>query len=147
QEVFLDRFGVAFLRLVERGLAPYVVSSPSSPQFRFWSQVAQSFVSRPEFTDLRALLHKHIDFDALPSVLEPDSPVLLVGAADVLEGTFKIFSSARNEFKLEALLASAAVPNLFPAVWVDGHAYWDGIFSTNPPITGFLRKSLMGTHA
>ena len=58
----------------------------------------------------------------------------------MLEGTFKIFSSAHNEIKLEALLASAAIPNLFPAVWVDGHAYWDGIFSSNPPVVAFLRK-------
>jgi NTE family protein len=73
--------------------------------------------------------------------------VLLVGAADVLRGTFKLFSSARGEIKLEALLASAAIPNLFPAVHVDGHAYWDGIFSSNPPVTGFLRKPCIGTQS
>jgi NTE family protein len=147
QEVFLDRFGIQMMRLVERGLAPYLVSSPSSPRFRMLSQAAASFVARPEFTDLGALLAKHIDFAALPSLVEHDSPVLLVGAADVLEGTFKIFSSARKEIKLEALLASAAIPNLFPAVWVDGHAYWDGIFSSNPPVAGFVQKPLMGEHA
>ena len=49
--------------------------------------------------------------------------------------------------QLEALLASAAIPNLFPAVWVDGHAYWDGIFSSNPPVIGFLQKAFMGKHA
>ena len=103
-------------------------------------------IGRPEFTDLRALLVKHIDFDALPALVEPDSPVLLVGAGDVLDGTFKVFSSACGEIKLEALLASAAIPNLFPAVWVDGHAYWDGIFSSNPPVVGFLRKAFMGKH-
>ena len=48
---------------------------------------------------------------------------------------------------MESLLASAAIPNLFPAVWVDGHAYWDGIFSSNPPVVGFLRKPLMGKSA
>ena len=103
-------------------------------------------LGRPEFTDLRALLVKHIDFDALPSLVEPGSPVLLVGAGDVLQGNFKIFSSAHNEIKVEALLASAAIPNLFPAVWVDGHAYWDGIFSLNPPVVGFLQKAFMGKH-
>ncbi len=70
--------------------------------------------------------------------------MLLVGAADVLQGTFKVFSSARQEIKPEALLASASIPNLFPATWVDGHAYWDGIFSANPPVVAFLRKALMG---
>ena len=85
-----------------------------------------------------------MDFDALPELVQLESPVLLVGAADVREGSFKIFSSVHQEIQVESLLASAAVPNLFPAVEVDGHAYWDGIFSTNPPVTGFLRKTLMG---
>ena len=62
----------------------------------------------------------------------------------MLQGGFKVFSSALGEIKVEALLASAAIPDLFPAVWVDGHAYWDGIFSSNPPITALLRKARMG---
>ena len=73
--------------------------------------------------------------------------MLLVGAGDVLEGTFKVFSSAHGEISVDALLASAAIPNLFPAVWVDGHAYWDGIFASNPPVIAFLRKTYMGKHA
>jgi NTE family protein len=76
--------------------------------------------------------------------VEPQSPTLLLGAGDVLEGSFKIFTSARAEISAEALLASAAIPNLFPAVWVEGHAYWDGIFASNPPVISFLRKPLMG---
>jgi NTE family protein len=143
QEIMLDGVSVQLLRLVESGMLFGLASSPTSPQFQFWSKTAALMVSRPEFTDLRALVEKHVDFAALPSLVQADSPVLLVGAADVLEGSFKTFSSARGEISADALLASAAVPNLFPAVWVDGHAYWDGIFSTNPPITAFLRKAAM----
>ena len=29
---------------------------------------------------------------------------------------------------------------------MDGHAYWDGIFASNPPVMGFLQRRLMGTH-
>jgi NTE family protein len=144
QEIAFDRVCIESLRLVESGFLPSIANSPSSRQFQFWSQAAASWLRRPEFTDLRAVLVKHIDFDALPSLIERDSPVLLVGASDVLEGTFKIFSSVHGEITVEALLASAAVPNLFPAVWVDGHAYWDGIFSTNPPVSGLLRRKLIG---
>ena len=32
-------------------------------------------------------------------------------------------------------------------MWVDGHAYWDGIFSSNPPVVGFLRKAFDGDSA
>jgi NTE family protein len=147
QEIFLDRFTIELLRAVERGLVPSVATSPSSLKFRLLSRAAETFVGRPEFTDLRALLLKHVDFEALPTLVEPESPVLLVGAADILEGTFKTFSSMRGEIEPDALLASAAVPNLFPAVWVRGHAYWDGIFSSNPPVSGFVRRSFMGAHA
>jgi NTE family protein len=146
QEIMLDRVGIHMIRLVERGLIPFIATSPAAPQSQLLSEATARAIARPEFTDLGALLVKHIDFAALPALVEADSPVLLVGAADVLEGNFKIFTSARNEIKLEALLASAAVPNLFPAVWVDGHAYWDGIFSSNPPVSSFIRKPLMGMH-
>lgn len=76
-------------------------------------------------------------------------PLLLVGAVDVRSGAFRVFSSAgagpdggkpehRRHLPLsvEALLASAAVPNLFRAVPVgdDGVVCWDGLFSQNPPV-------------
>lgn len=93
---------------------------------------------------LRALLVKHIDFQALPTLVDAESPTLLLGAGDVLEGSFKIFSSALGEISVDAVLASAAIPNLFPAVQIDGHAYWDGIFASNPPVISFLRRPLMG---
>jgi NTE family protein len=143
QEIMLDRATVELVRLEERGVIPSWATSPSSESFQFWSRAVAFMIARPEFTDLRALLNKHIDFAALPALIRRDSPVLLVGAGDVLDGTFKIFSSAKNEIKVEALLASAAVPTLFPTVWVDGHAYWDGIFASNPPIFPFLRYAYM----
>ncbi len=143
-EIVLDNTGIQLIRLFESGFMPGLVSSPSSVAYQLWSKMIATLISRPEFTDLRTVLTKHLDIESVPSLVEDDSTVLLVGAADVLEGTFKIFSSANDEITADALLASAAVPNLFPAVWVDGHAYWDGIFSSNPPVTAFLRKANMG---
>jgi NTE family protein len=143
-EIGFDAFSVMMLRLTEHGVLPTFASSPSSLQFKLWSQAVSRMIGRPEFTDLRALLLKHIDFAELPSLVRPDSPVLLVGASDVMAGQFKVFSSARGEINVDALLASAAIPNLFPAVWVDGHAYWDGIFSQNPPVTTFIRAPFIG---
>jgi NTE family protein len=143
QEIVLDRVGTELIRLGERGVFPTLAVSPSSRGFQFLTRATAFMIGRPEFTDLRALLMKHMDWDALPSLIEPESPVLLVGAGDVVEGTFKIFSSALGEIKVEALLASAAIPDLFPPVWVDGHAYWDGIFASNPPVFPFLRGSFM----
>jgi NTE family protein len=146
-EMVLDKFCIDTLRLVEHGLLPSVAMSPSSMQFQFWSRATAAMIARPEFTDLRKLLLKHIDFEALPGLIQPQSPVLLVGAGDVLQGNFKIFSSANGELTVDALLASAAIPNLFPAVWVAGHAYWDGIFASNPPIIALMQRPSMGVRA
>jgi NTE family protein len=144
QEIALDTMCTQLARMTEHGLLPTVASSPSSFGFRMWAEVTSKMIGRPEFTDLRALVTKHLDFEALPMLVDARSPVLLLGAGDVLEGSLKIFSSANQEISIDALLASAAIPNLFPAAWVDRHAYWDGIFASNPPVIGFLRKALIG---
>jgi NTE family protein len=144
REKLLDGACTQMVRLAEHGRIPTFASSPSSVMFQFWAKCAAAFVGRPEFTDLNALLSKHIDFERLPELVGPDSPTLLLGAGDVLQGDFKIFTSAHGEISPEALLASAAIPNLFPAVWVNGHAYWDGIFACNPPVMSFLREVHVG---
>ena len=140
----LDGVCTQMVRLAEHGFLPTVASSPSSMQFQLWARTTSLMIGRPEFTDLRALLVKHIDFEALPTLVDPESPTLLLGAGDILEGSFKIFSSALGEISIDAVLASAAIPNLFPAVQIGGHAYWDGIFASNPPVISFLRGALMG---
>jgi NTE family protein len=143
-EMMLDRFCVGYLRLVQLGVFPSFASSPAALPFDLSTRMLGWAVGRPEFTDLNALIRKHLDFAALPELLRPESPVLLVGACDVLDGTFKVFSSMAGEIEPGALLASAAIPNLFPAVSVRGHFYWDGIFSNNPPVSAFLRERYMG---
>jgi NTE family protein len=143
-EIMFDALCVQAVRLMESGTIPTVSRSPASFQFQAWSRLSSMLIGRKEFTDFTALVNKHFDFAELPELVAPNSPVLLVGAADVLEGNFKIFSSAHDEINADSLLASAAIPNMFPAVWVDGHAYWDGIFSSNPPVSAFIRPAYMG---
>lgn len=96
--------------------------------------------------ELRRLLRAHVDFESLDDLVGPSSPVLFVGAVDVLSGEFQVFGS--HEFRggrkavnpgddgigVEAILASAAIPTLFRAVHVGDGLYWDGLFSQNPPI-------------
>ena len=77
REVLVDGVCTQMLRLAEHGLLPTIASSPSSMQFRLWAQATSLMIGRPEFTDLRALLVKHIDFEALPTLVdagEPDPP-------------------------------------------------------------------------
>ena len=83
---------------------------------------------------LKGLLEKHVDFERLQELVKPSSPMLLVGAVDVLSGEFKAFSSRRDKINVDMILASAALPTLFKAVHTDGGVYWDGLFSQNPPV-------------
>ncbi len=98
------------------------------------SPYAYPDITGAAFTDL---VTRHVDVDRLAGLQESppeDQPLLLVGAADVLTGDFKAFSSRRREITVNAVLASAAVPLLFRAVEEKGRYYWDGLFSQNPPV-------------
>jgi NTE family protein len=83
---------------------------------------------------LRSMLEKHVDFGRINDLVKQSSPLLLVGAANVLSGEFKAFSSHRDKINADMILASAAIPTLFRAVHTDGGVYWDGLFSQNPPV-------------
>ena len=52
------------------------------------------------------------------------APALVVSATRVSTGEARLFRDA--EVTVQALLASACLPQLFPAVEIDGEAYWDG---------------------
>jgi NTE family protein len=88
--------------------------------------------------ELRALID-----ETVPPPLPAPSPTavrLLVSAADVNTGEFRIFRShpdgrvCADEITSTTLLASAAVPTVFRAVHLEQHRYWDGLFAQNPPV-------------
>lgn len=85
------------------------------------------------FHPLEKLLQRHIDFAALQ---DRGTPAVHIGATHVRSGRAKIFSGAA--VSLDAVLASTCLPTLFPTVFVDGEAYWDGGYSVNPPLSPFL---------
>jgi NTE family protein len=91
---------------------------------------------RREFVDLKLLLEKYVNFDEMKN--HAGQPWFIVGAVDISSGEFKAFDSTKAEISVDALLASAALPWLFKAVHIDEHAYWDGLFSQNPPIRDFV---------
>ena len=88
---------------------------------------------RPSLYDtepLRATLLELIDFDRLN-----DGPTRLsVGAVDVQSGNFVYFDNRERRIGPEHIMASGALPPGFPAVMVDGRAYWDGGLVSNTPL-------------
>lgn len=143
QNVFeraLNDSTVALARMVGRGKLPEFHLGPMHPLNQMTMATLQMFF--PRFYDLQGLLEKHIDFEQIPSLPTADSPLLVIGAANVKTGEYRKFTSRSaatgsaatgNDISVEAIMASAAVPSLFPAVKVDGEYYWDGLFSDNPP--------------
>ncbi len=87
-------------------------------------------------TEIRSTLERHIDFDDVPDLCGRETPELVVGTVDVEAGVFETFIN--EDVTPEAVLASAAVPDLFEAVEINGNYHWDGLFSQNPPIDDLL---------
>lgn len=81
---------------------------------------------------IREVLERHIDFNTIQELSDRKSPELVVGTVDINAGVFETFTN--ENVTVDAVLASAAVPNLFEAVEIHGHLHWDGLFSQNPPI-------------
>ena len=132
------------LRMVNTGRVPAYQISPASP----WSRTMMQFATigqRPEFTDFSALLRTYIDFSEIAAWgPRPGRPVLIVGAANVTSGKLSKFVSSREPIRLEHILASCAVPAIFPAVEIGEHAYWDGLFSDNPPVSELIHAASVG---
>ncbi|MDT7555271.1 MAG: hypothetical protein QOI16_3811 [Pseudonocardiales bacterium] len=86
----------------------------------------------------RDLLTRRVDFDAIDVDSAGEHPLLLMGAVDVLSGQFRAFHSRKDRITADMVLASAAIPTVFPTVHTDGGAFWDGLFSQNPPVRELL---------
>jgi NTE family protein len=74
-----------------------------------------------------------IDFDRVNAQTELS---VHVTATNVRTGRSRVFGP--GELGTEAVLASACLPQMFPAVEIDGEAYWDGGFSGNPALYPLL---------
>lgn len=90
------------------------------------------------FDPFRKLLEANIDFAKLRA--DTASGVeLLIAATDVGTGRARLFR--RKEMTVEAVLASACLPQIHHAVEIEGRAYWDGGFSANPDVVTLAAES------
>lgn len=88
---------------------------------------------------LREALERTVAFEAIPDLAGPAAPLLAVGTVDINGGCFEVFED--GEITRDVVLASAALPELFEAVEMDGHYHWDGLFSQNPPIRELMYRA------
>ena len=80
--------------------------------------------------DLRKTVSDVVDFERIKT----KHPRLTVGAVNVRTGKMNYFDSREVPITLDHVLASGAVPPGFPAIRIDGDAYWDGGLYSNTPI-------------
>ena len=108
--------------------------SPGYLFFENLSRVFSPYQLNPSGSNpLRDLLGGLVDFGNVNSC--PDVEVF-VTATNVRTGRPRIFG--QGEVTIDAVLASACLPQMFPAVEIDGEAYWDGGFTGNPALYPLL---------
>ncbi len=143
-EQSFNQFVVESLRMSNSGLLPTMAFSPSSPLMQAMAGLVTAG-HREVFRNFPALLQSHIDFDEIASWgPRAKRPVLILGAANVTTGKLAKFISAREPIRMEHILASCAVPSIFPAVPIGEDVFWDGLFSDNPPISEMIRPDSVG---
>jgi len=87
---------------------------------------------------LRETLLRHVDFDRINA-----GPMRLsLGAVHIRSGNFVYFDSRDRKIGPEHVMASAALPPGFPAVHIDGEAYWDGGLVSNTPLSYVLEAGV-----
>jgi NTE family protein len=84
--------------------------------------------SAPGANALRAVLQRHVD----EAALERGEIAVFATATSVRTGQPRVFD--RRDLSIEALLASACLPQLFRAIEIDGEPFWDGGYSGNPAL-------------
>ena len=83
---------------------------------------------------LRRTLAELVDFEQL----QHGGMRLTVGAVNVCSGHMRYFDTRQEPVCLDHVMASGALPPAFPAVRIDGEAYWDGGLYSNTPIEAVL---------
>jgi NTE family protein len=140
-EQCLNSWIIQSARMQDSGMMPTYTPNPYASEWML--NMLESMAPRKEYLDFQSLLEKHINFQEIERLLEPSSPQLLLGAVDILSGEFKAFDSRKpGEISVEAVMASAAIPTIFKAVEIGKGAYWDGLFSENPPVSEFFDEDV-----
>jgi NTE family protein len=134
----ISRKGSVWSPLPRNPFAPWMAFGPwaaFAETSSLWAQSLAGLVSPYDvnpfgLNPLRDVLEEVVDFGHLKTC--PVATRLFVAATNVRSGKIKVFENA--EVTVDAVLASACLPNLFKAVEIGGEAYWDGGFMGNPAI-------------
>lgn len=116
-------------RVIAGGVPGFFAPNPAA-NFGWRTPVGVDHASMYSIEPLKPTLARHIDFARLNS----GTPRFTFGLVHVQRGTLHYFDNRKNKITLEHVLASGALPPSFPAVRINGVAYWDAGFYSNTPI-------------
>lgn len=105
-------------------------NGPLSGALNPFTQFSSPYQLNPlDLNPLRDLVNELVDVEA---IRRDRRIAFFVSATNVHDGTPRVFP--RQEFSGDVLLASACLPTLHRAIEIDGLHYWDGGFTSNPPL-------------
>ncbi len=85
---------------------------------------------------LREMISKNLDLTALRQ-----SPIeIVITAVNVVNGRLYLFN--QHDIEIDHLMASSAMPILFPWQVIDGAPYWDGGVMANTPLFTALQQEM-----
>jgi NTE family protein len=101
-----------------------------------WSRwLAPTQLNPLNLNPLRDVLAAQIDFERLRSTR---GMALFIAATEVARGRLRLVR--RNAVTIDAVLASACLPQVAHPVLIDGQPHWDGAFSANPALGPLVRE-------
>ncbi len=108
-------------------------SLDNSPGYLFMEGLSRVFspyeLNPLNLNPLRDILVEHVNFDNVNRCRQVQ---VFVTATNVRTGRPRIFG--KGDVTIDSVLASACLPQLYPAVEIGGEAYWDGGFAGNPAL-------------
>jgi NTE family protein len=85
---------------------------------------------------MRRMISKNLDFSKLRQ-----SPIeIVISAVNLLNGRLYLFN--QQEIDIDHLMASSAMPIIFPWQYINGQPFWDGGVIANAPLFAALQKQM-----
>lgn len=107
----------------------------ANPPMKSWLNSMSRFlgpdVHRLNINPLKRLIERFVDFDAVRASQRD----IFIATTNAQTGDLRIFTAP--ELTAEVVMASAALPPIFRAVEIEGEQYWDGGYTSNPPLLPF----------
>jgi NTE family protein len=118
-----------FMETLTQGIPGFFKPRPGA-SLNFEQQVPTEKASFYDTEPLHSTLERLVDFD----YLNAGHVRCTVCAVEVSTGELVIFDSAKERLTPKHIMASGALPPGFPAVMINGKAYWDGGIYSNTPV-------------